>query len=184
MISKKILIFLESYWEKVSVGPIASLQLYWHGYGRSLALFSSFYFWVSIILSIITGIINLSSESPWQWQSDVISVIPTIFGFTLGGFAIIVGFGNEDFRNKICSKEQEGELSIYIKVNSSIFHFIFVQFICLFYCIITKALKIGDYWPFYFLGLFLFFYALLTIIATGFAVLRLAKWFDSIYPNK
>lgn len=171
-----------SYWKDIYKGPVSSFLVYWNAYGRKHALFKSFYFWASIVIAIIVGYVNLFRLEPWAWQKDVISVIPTIFGFSLGGFAILVGFGNEDFRKRICGKNTKSEISLYMKVNAAFFHFIFVQFICLFYTIFVNSMDLADFWPCYFVGIFLFFYALFTIIAIAFAVLRLARWFDMIYP--
>lgn len=171
-------------WKKISKGPIESFHIYWDAYGKKNALFRSLYFWLSIIFTMVVGILNLFYTCPWEWHKDVISVIPTIFGFSLGGFAILVGFGNEEFRKNICSRSPKKPYSIYMRVNASFFHFIFVQFLCLFYTIIIGALKLDNVWIFYIFGIFLFIYSLFTIIAIAFAVLRLARWFDMLYSKK
>lgn len=179
-----ILATCRAYWQRICEGPANSFMLYWRAYGKQNALFRSFYFWASIFISAIIDLINLFSEHPWQWQTDVISVIPTIFGFSLGGFAILVGFGNDEFRRIICYKEDNEQNSLYVKVNASFFHFIFVQFLCLFYTIIVKATGCGNFWILYCLGTFLFVYSLFTIVMIAFAVLKLASWFDMLYPKR
>lgn len=175
---------IKKFWDKISKGPAKSFYTYWDAYGRQHALFRSFYFWLSIILAMGIGIFNILSISPWKWQNDVLSVIPTIFGFSLGGFAILVGFGNEEFRKNICAKNKDKTYSIYMRVNASFFHFIFVQFCCLFYTVVIKAVKLENVSIFYVFGIFLFIYSLLTIIAIAFNVLHLARWFDMLYSRE
>ena len=68
-----------------------------------------------------------------------------------------------------------------MRLNTSFFHFIFVEFISLFYAIIYKALILENIYLYY-LGIFLFFYALFTIVSTAFSVLNLADWFDTMQP--
>lgn len=51
-----------------------------------------------------------------------LNIFPNLLGFSLGGYAIIVGFGNTDFIKKIASSTDGKEFSIYEKL-SSIFAF-------------------------------------------------------------
>lgn len=175
---------IASFIRKISKGPGKSFLIYWNAYGRKNALLASLYFWTSLFLAFLIIFVDIFKENTWQWQKDVISIIPTVFGFSVGGFAILIGFGNEKFREKMCYKKKDKNFSIYIKVNAAFFHFIFVQFSCLFYTILVTSLNIHNIFPFNFFGIFIFIYAIFTILAIAFAILRLARWFDMLYPPK
>ena len=176
---------LSSIFQKIKkdifAGPRKSLSLYWIAYGGKEKLLNSLYLWIAIILGIL---ISLFRDSEWEWQNDVLTIIPSILGFTLGGYAILVGFGDTNFFNIICGKKENEKASLYMRVNSSFLHFIIVQFLSLFYTIIMRALK-PEFFILNTIGIILFLYALLTIVSTSFSVLHLANWFDmSIENNK
>lgn len=170
-------------WQYLTKGPKKSLLLYWTAYGGGKALFKSIYFWSALFLSFIITVVSVFNSTPWNWQDHVMTTVPSILGFSLGGYAILVGFGDEDFLKRIRKKRKGERASLYMRVNASFLHFIFVQFLCILYTILTESLFISKIFIFYFLGIFLFIYALMTIIATSFAVLNLANWFDMIPQN-
>lgn len=162
-------------------GVFKSFYLYWRGYGGFSALFSSFYVWLSLVITLLFIIKNCDYKELWNWTDDVTAIIPSILGFALGGYAILVGFGDEKFLSIMRGKATKEDISIYMKVNTSFFHFIFIEFLSLFYAIIFKMFKPENIFLYY-LGIFLFFYALFTIVSTAFTVLNLAKWYDHMTP--
>ena len=162
-------------------GVFKSFFLYWRGYGGIIALLYSLYVWLSLVITLIIAINNCDQQNWWEWYENVINIIPSILGFALGGYAILVGFGDEKFLSIMRGKEKKEDFSLYMRVNTSFFHFIFVEFISLFYAIIYKALILENIYLYY-LGIFLFFYALFTIVSTAFSVLNLADWFDTMQP--
>lgn len=162
-------------------GVFKSFFLYWRGYGGIIALLSSLYVWLSLVITLIIAINNCDQQNLWEWYENVINIIPSILGFALGGYAILVGFGDEKFLSIMRGKEKKEDFSLYMRVNTSFFHFIFVEFISLFYAIIYKALILENIYLYY-SGIFLFFYALFTIVSTAFSVLNLADWFDTMQP--
>lgn len=164
---------------KCADGPARSFYIYLRGYGGWKKLFSSIYFWIAIILAFIITIANhFIHETKWDWCVDAISIIPSILGFSLGGYAFLIGFGDEKFINIMRGKNNKDSISVYMHVNASFFHFILIQFLTLFWTVITKALNLTKIFPFDFVGIFLFVYSLLTIVSTAFCVLNLADWFD------
>jgi hypothetical protein len=165
-------------WLCLTAGPKKSLLIYWIAYGGRKALFGSIYFWMALFFSIIITITSSFSNSPWNWQERAIATVPSILGFSLGGYAILVGFGDENFRRRIRGKKDGEKSSLYMRVNAAFFHFIFVQFLCILYTIVTDSLFIGNIFVFRFFGVFFFVYALMTVVATSLAVLNLANWFD------
>lgn len=173
-----------SFFEKICVvtkrllKPLTSFKLYWMAYGGWSALFCSLYLWLSIILASIACYVNFDMPQKWAWADTASSVVPSILGFSLAGYAMLVGFGDEKFLNALRCKDKEEKFSPYMKVNASFLHFIFIQFLCIVFSSIAKMLHSEDVIYFYFIGTTIFFYALFTIVSTSFSVLNLADWFD------
>ena len=135
------------------------------------------------------------------WWDQNISVLPNLLGFTLGGFAIFIGFGDEKFRAILADPEPEqpgkpatdnsNTLSnLYIGLCASFVHFILVQAIALLFAIVAKS------WWFYTpymdsfrgwlpalnavggaIGYGLFLYALTCVLAATMHVFRIAKMY-------
>lgn len=162
--------------------PLSSFNIYWVSYGGIKALLYSLYLWLSIILALLVSFINyfFYRQDMWDWAKGVYTVVPSILGFSLGGYAILVGFGGEKFLKILMEKDSDDEISTYMSVNASFLHFIFVQFISIIYASIAKALHINSIIMIYFLGVLIFFYSLFTIIATAFAILNLSDLSEKI----
>lgn len=165
-------------------GPKKMFLRYWEAYGGTKALIMSLYLWIAFILAVFVLLINWINNSDWDWQQRIFDTIPSVLGFSLGGYAILISFGDAEFKRRIREKRKDSNVSLYMRVNASFLHFIFVQFLCLVYTIITESLGIAWDFPFNFFGILIFLYAMLTVVATSFAVLRLAAWFDSLPPNE
>lgn len=161
--------------------PLNSFRLYWVAYGGWTALFCSLYLWTSVIISICICYLNSDLPEKWSWTEAVRNIVPSVLGFSLGGYAMLVGFGDEKFLNALRSKGEAEKASPYMKVNASFLHFIFIQFLCILFSTIAEAVNLKNNICIYFIGTTLFFYSLFTIISTAFAVLNLADWFDCLY---
>ena len=168
--------------KEVLNGPRESFNLYWTAYGGRNKLFLSFYLWLAILLGALLAIFGIFT-APWKWYDDVLTIIPSILGFSLGGYAILIGFGDANFFNIICGKLENEKASLYMRVNASFFHFIFIQFISLIFAIFIRATGFNLF-ILNLIGITLFMYALLTIVSTCFAVLNLASWFDMTIQQK
>jgi hypothetical protein len=154
-----------------------SICRYWEIYGGWHALLCSPYFHFSFIISLICYPVWTAEHEGWAWFNLCISVIPNLVGFTLGGYAMILAFGNEKFRSLIAGPDDNGDASPFMKVNATFIHFILMQMLSLLIALIEIgwSIKTG---VFAFIGFTVFIYALLTGIAAAFAILRLARWFD------
>lgn len=172
---------------------------YWKAYGGLRALTCSFYLHAAVFLLVLT--INTWVSPSCQtgggcqaWWEQSISVLPNLLGFTLGGFAIFIGFGDEKFRALLAEPEIAPELpvktelqTVYVELCATFVHFILVQIIALIVAVIAKA------WWFYApwmdpirqhlallngiggaLGYGLFLYALMSVIAATMHVFRIA----------
>lgn len=184
------------------IGVYKVIRLYWSIYGGWKALVLSPYFHFSIILTVLMSHFWKNEA----WWDVAISVLPSIIGFALGGYAIWLGFGDEKFRNLITENSDNNNHSPYLEVSATFAHFIMVQLLALFVAIIAKAMNfpISEIQWFnniliglsisqelvhenvapilYGFSFLLFIYAIMTAVAATFAVFRVATWFDK-YRN-
>jgi hypothetical protein len=169
------------------------LGRYWAIYGGLAALLRSPYFHLSIVLTAVTA------ES-WlydRWWSTSISILPNLLGFTLGGFAIFLGFGDEKFKAIIAGNEP-GEVrrfSPYLSVSAAFLHFVVVQVAALLWALVASALyfdlpdarlaAIGSLFGILggAVGYWLLLYSLCVAVAAGVAIFRVASWYDSYQTN-
>ena len=71
-------------------GAFKIFRKYWSLYGGTKAILTSPYFHVSLLLAVIC--------SPYpKWQESTLTIVPSILGFSLGGYAILLAFSNEKF---------------------------------------------------------------------------------------
>ncbi len=164
---------------------------YWVIYGGHAAVMRSPFFHLSFVLLLFT----MDTWKSSSWWNDVISIVPNLLGFTLGGFAIFLGFGDEKFKGEIAGKDsaEDDKDSPYLSVSSTFLHFVFVQIVALLWALVAKGLHfsfsnpeiravadslkllwlLGDI-----LGYWLFLYGICLGAAAGIAIFRVATWYD------
>lgn len=166
---------------------------YWRAYGGWHALFTSPYLHMAILVSLVLR----HSWLETAWWETASSVIPNIIGFTLAGFTIWLGFGNEQFQHILSQKRAHKEFSNYIVVSATFVHFILVGAMSLLAALFAKATAfclpadnpLNPIMPYlapigHFIGYTFFTYALMTAIAATMGVFRLAFMFDRIRQRK
>lgn len=153
-----------------------SLSLYWENYGGTVSLFRSPYFHLAVALSLVAFPFWTREHDP-TWYDISISALPNLLGFTLGGYAILLAFGDERFMHILSGKEDDGSPSPFMRLNSTFVHFILIQVVAILTAILGSAwdLKSGLFALF---GFFCFAYSILSAAAAALAVLRVACWFD------
>lgn len=166
---------------------------YWTTYGGMSALFQSAYLHAAFVLLIITSHFWLSEK----WWEQSISVLPNLLGFSLGGFAMFLGFGDEKFRAILAEKDDDEITSAYLSLCSSFVHFIFIQFLALIFAIIARSLDF--YMPpptgigraviwsghvFHGIGYLLFLYSITSMLAATMAVFRTCSWYEKAQKDK
>lgn len=173
-------------------GTFNIFRRYWRAYGGTGALVRSPYLHVAIVGLVLTTPFWLQKE----WWEQVLSVIPNLLGFTLGGFAVFLGFGDEKFRALLSEPDEEDTIgpSQYMKLCATFVHFIVLQALSLFGAILAKALNFKCPWPDGLLcdwvvpaanavgsaiGYGLFLYAVTSILAATMHVFRIAGYYDS-----
>ena len=108
---------------------------YWTAYGGWRALFHSGYFHLAIILTVCLSPRWLSVD----WPDDVIDVIPSVLGFSLGGYAMLLAFGDRSFLRMLSEPVEPNKASYFVELNASFVHFIILQTITIFLALIGKA---------------------------------------------
>lgn len=171
---------------------------YWVAYGGWKEILFSPYFHIAVLLT-------LALEHSWtngEWWNTAITILPSLIGFSLGGFAIWLGFGDEKFRELISHQAEGEKTSPYIELSATFAHFIVIQLIALIGALIAQGMAFpldhGNWLaslieasgmptnviPRYvaplshFLGFLLFIYALMTALAATLAVFRVSSWFE------
>ena len=163
-----------------------SFKLYWKIYGGWHNFFRSPYLHFAILISfIIYPMWHPKSCYPacymgkvTPWFDLIISVLPGILGFTLGGYAILLAFGDEKFRQIIAGQGKDGNPSPFMVLNGAFIHFIIVQGFSIIFAIIGKSWGTETGVLAWF-GSVCFIYSILTAVAAAMAILNIADWFDT-----
>lgn len=87
----------------------------------------SYPFIASISLSILFLLSSMFSTKNFFeilsiWTNQILTIFPNLLGFNLGGYAIIIGFGNTDLLQALTKKRKEKKTSIFQKL-SGVFAF-------------------------------------------------------------
>ncbi|MBM2721249.1 hypothetical protein IPC1347_29755 [Pseudomonas aeruginosa] len=160
---------------------------YWDGYGGFRALFSSFYFYLALFLTLI----NYGAWSEPGWWDTVISSIPTILGFTLAGFAVFLGM--DSGFSRFMAKRSKVSVSPFMSLVSAFVHFIVMQAIALIFALTLKSLHFSIaglpqwyyqavYWGnrfFWFLAYLAFMYSVVLVFSATFAIFRASRWYEA-----
>jgi hypothetical protein len=173
-------------------GVLNIFRTYWSAYGGWVALLKSLYLHVALVLLMLTFHTWMQKE----WWNDVISILPNLLGFTLGGFAIFIGFGDERFRELLANPDtdedgKEDQSTIYVSLCATFVHFILIQLLALIYAILAKSMWFYFEWPSsiaeilpyltlftWAIGYGLFLYALTSMMAATMHVLRIAQMYE------
>ncbi|MEO3680489.1 hypothetical protein ABGI61_15800 [Rheinheimera sp. FR7-31] len=173
------------------------ISRYWTAYGGVVGLLSSLYFWGALILS---GCLHQIWIVPGWWDT-VLSVIPNLLGFSLGGFALWIAIGDDKFREFIAVKSPNETVSIYEGINANFVHFIVLQTLALVCALWAKGMNFAlpeEYWiivhfreqyfvivkVFTFLGFAVFVYALLTALSATLGLYRVTRMYEAYLAVK
>ena len=172
-------------------GAAESFQQYWKAYGGWRAAIGSPYLLVSVVLAVFMAPLWLRPN----WWDIVLDVMPNVLGFSLGGFAIFLAFGDDGFRRLIAGQHHtdgDGEQSPYLDFSAAFLHFIVVQVIAVLFSLFAKSfyfVELGQHskllvlneivkpiW--WFVGFGLFCYAICSALAAAMAIFTLTRSFD------
>lgn len=173
---------------KQYVGVAKGFRRYWQIYGGWTALLTSPYFLAAVATTALAW--PLWSREGW-WDSSL-SVLPNILSFSLGGFALFLALGDEQFRASIAGANCPGgdKASPFLSFAVTFLHFILLQVAALLAAILAKAWymvpapawlsQANDAvrcvgWA---VGFWLFIYSLYAAIAAVMAIFVMVRAFD------
>ena len=171
-------------------------KVYWAAYGGLGSLLRSPYLHLALVLLAFTAPFWLRPN----WWDQCLAVLPNLLGFTLGGFAIFIGFGDEKFR-ALLAEDDGAPVNAYVALCATFVHFIVVQSLALLAAVLAKA------WWFYApwmdplrsalpllnglgaaIGYGLFLYALCSVLAATMHIFRIARMYavfqKTLPPNQ
>lgn len=176
-------------------GVLRVFARYWGTYGGVRELLLSPYFQVSMVVSLVCFPI----WNDGSWIDVALSISPSLFGFTLAGYAMIFVFGHESFQ-KLLMKTSVNSVSVYFMLSGAFAHFMVIQFLAILAALSAKSwavnaprlliecvvhLGLHPYWFFlflqkvyWFLGFFIFVYSCFLGLASVMALFRMSFWFD------
>jgi uncharacterized membrane protein len=173
-------------------GVFSIFSRYWVAYGGWRALFRSPYLHFAALMMLPTAPFWLYRT----WFDQVISVVPSLLGFSLGGLAMFLSFGDEKFKTLMAARGSSASVSLYMGICSSFVHFIMVQIIALVCAVVFKSLAFdlpGTYcfsgylvlggYAFSMFAYLLFLYSITSMAAATMAVFRLTSIY-AVYQEK
>lgn len=166
-------------------------KLAWTNMGGTAALLKSFDFRFALAITLMCWPAWLEPD----WWENTISVLPSLLGFTLGGFAIFLGFGSDQFKELI-AREDETK-SEYLSVSSAFLFIVAVQVVGLIYAIICESLWVptpdwlNQLSPMlaylnpvaWFVGYFLYIFGIVLSLRAAIRIFRVSRWYNSFLVN-
>lgn len=174
--------------KNVEEGDFKVIKYYWALYGGFGALIKSAYFHMAIAISAI-------GYKFWyfpEWWEMPFSIIPSMLGFSLAGYAIFLAFGNDEFRSFLV-KAKIRDSSAFVSLTATFMHFVLLQVLSLLLSFVAKFLfSITVTLPslladglfflqklFWFFCFVLFIYSITTSLASVIAIFRIVRLFDT-----
>ena len=103
-------------------GECKVFQTYWGAYGGLRALLGSPYLHFSLFVAALA--FPLWYEAP-AFFDIIISAAPAVMAFSLSGVALLLAFGDDNYRKLLASAG--GEIPSYVTLTASFVHFMVVQ---------------------------------------------------------
>ena len=135
-------------------------------------------------LSVLLGLaIHTTSDAEWRWYNVAISVLPSLIGMSLTGYALILSFGSESFRDAIRGPSPDktdidGDHSPYIITSTGFAFFLTIQICSLLFAILCQAAAVSQS-IILLIGLISFIYGLLLAIAAVMAAFFISRMYDT-----
>jgi hypothetical protein len=162
-------------------------KLAWENMGGIKTLIKSFDFRLAVIISLLCW----SAWTTPGWWLVPISVLPSLLGFTLGGFAIFLGFGSDQFKELIASENESR--SEYLSVSSVFLFIVTVQVFGLLYAIVCQSLWVPTpsilkfaepVLPYlnkisWFFAFFIYIFGIVLSLRAAIRIFRVSRWYNS-----
>ena len=145
------------------------------------------------LFALLITIINYNEWMTGNWSDQAISVIPNMLGFSLGTYLILFSLLTARLKTALDRTKSKSGVSNLETINSTFFHYIFVQVLALVFAFLGRSTILNDVrltifyanmqydrifvmadMSFSFFGTLLFYYSVLLILAAAQAVYRIA----------
>jgi hypothetical protein len=120
---------------------------------------------------------SLHSRCDWFWYEKAIGILPNLLGFSLGGYAVLLAFGDKKFLDAIRGESLGENTSPYMSVSASLAYFVLVQILALVVAVSYDCFGVCHAaWNFF--GCWMFIYSLLLGVAATLRIYFLSRMFD------
>lgn len=170
---------------KGQLGSVAeNLGHLWQAYGGLKGLLCSPYFWSSAAATVV---IQCFAVENWKWYTTSLAVLPNLLGFSLGGYAVLLAFGDGRFLDAMRGPEPDEEYSPYLQASASLAWFVLAQILALivsvFFEFTVSTPRPGSAWETlqgvgFFLGCWLFVYSMFLSLAATLSIFFLSRMYD------
>lgn len=165
-------------------GEVGLFREAWQIYGGWKALLSSPYFYGAVLLTAACR--SLWSQPEW-WNISY-ALLPSLIGFLIAAFALILATGDDRFKRIVANTSKNDPHSALDDLAASFLHFIVIQIFALVFALIANASSSRDHFDTFstMLGAFGFFLLAYSIACGLSAVLKiflLARHFTISQPK-
>jgi len=152
---------------------------YWSAYGGWKDLARSPYLHVAGLLALIS-VFFADSKDPPPFYDLALSILPNLLGFTLGGFAILMAFGDPQFLSLLCGQrsDEDKTFSPLVSHAATYMHFLVTQGIVLMFAVFARVVGLKSC-TVNLMGYFGLYYALSLSLATVASIFRMVRHYDT-----
>jgi hypothetical protein len=156
----------------------------WRAYGGLKGFLCSPYLWSSAAATVVVYYFAVEN---WKWYTTSIAVLPNLLGFSLGGYAVLLAFGDGRFLDALRGPEPDEQYSPYLQASASLAWFVLAQILSLivsfFFEFTASSPRPGSGWETlqnlgFFLGCWLFIYAVFLGLAATLSIFFLSRMYD------
>jgi uncharacterized membrane protein len=161
------------------------LRRYFSVYGGVRAVVTSPFFILAVIVTVLSHRVWMQTQDGLRvWVDLPISSLPSILGFTIGAFSILIAVGLYNDLTAIFRRDEEK--SYFVRLASNFVHFSVVQVIALIFSIIARSFSSEGFLAHAFsaIGFLAFIYAILLIASMSLFIYSVARIINRDRVNK
>jgi hypothetical protein len=120
------------------------IRAYWRAYGGQRRLFTSPFFHLAVLAAILCAREWLTPA----WSDLPLTVLPSLLGFALAAYALLLAFGDEGFREFMAvpapsRRDPAVKTSRSLAVSATFLHFVIIQVIALGFAVLGRSHVLG-----------------------------------------
>lgn len=184
---KSIFIKIVTHYEKLKSNVVGEYRFFLNDISDYILYFGPLkdiiytpYFHFAISVSIFVSTLSSCNN---EWSNIALGVLPSILGFSVGGYAIIITFGDDEFRKFLANTNTQDGKSILLVINGAFIHFIASQTLAIFLAYMVKSTNIQNIYLNFLLSI-PFAYSLFFCVAIAFEIKTISKWYKKFLDDK